>query len=138
MFYKEAIGFIQMTYKTSYHQMTFLVEQQFAWTHRHQMNNFPPLMDQWKPSICTYMLRGVSTCKQYTLSNNNHTLTLSNNHHTLYIREVQQYTIWVYQYTASIVSWYSDILDDTVQCVLADFYRWTEPFSKAIPFRSTK
>jgi len=38
------------------------------------------------------------------------------------------------QYIASFVSQYSDILHDTVQCVLADFYRWTEPFFKAIPF----
>jgi len=34
---------------------------------------------------------------------------------TLYTLEVQQYTIWVYQYIASFVSRHSDILDDTVQ-----------------------
>jgi len=38
-----------------------------------------------------------------------------------FLVEVQQYTIWVYRYIASFVSQYSDMLDDTVQCVLAVF-----------------
>jgi len=45
----------------------------------------------------------------------------------------------MYQHNiAFFVSWYSDILDDTVQCVLADFYGWTESFPKLYPFRNTR
>ena len=37
--------------------------------------------------------------------------------------------IWIYQYIAAIVSRYRDILYDTVECELAEFYRRIELFS---------
>ena len=53
------------------------------------------------------------------------TVNQFNSHLTV---EVQRYMIYMYRYIVSLVSRYSDISHDTVQCVLvglAGFERWT-------------